>query len=320
MSEAIREVGGFLEMESYSGPMLHSESLALNSGRNALAYVLKAYDIKKLYIPKLICDAIPEVCIREKVEVDYYDLAEDMTPSFKHSLNEGERVYLIDYYGQIVSDSWVKDNGYLLEDAIMDYSHSYYKSPIKGIPTIYTCRKYFGVPDGAFLYIDRILDENLEEDASYDRMIHILGRYEKSGEEFYDNYRQNEELISNLPIKKMSKLTANILRSIDYDRVRKCRTDNFKYLKERLDGVNRLKPENGTYMYPLLVSDGERVREALNKKKIYIPILWPFTLANFWQGDIAYNFARNIIPIPIDQRYSQQDMEMVVNSVLEIIE
>lgn len=38
----VKEIGGFLEWETYSGAEYHQEALALNSARNALRFLLRA--------------------------------------------------------------------------------------------------------------------------------------------------------------------------------------------------------------------------------------------------------------------------------------
>ena len=42
----MREIGGYIELDTYRLPMLHEGALALNCGRNALAYLLKARGIR----------------------------------------------------------------------------------------------------------------------------------------------------------------------------------------------------------------------------------------------------------------------------------
>ncbi len=42
----MREIGGYIELDTYRLPMLHEGAIALNCGRNALAYLLRARRIK----------------------------------------------------------------------------------------------------------------------------------------------------------------------------------------------------------------------------------------------------------------------------------
>ena len=47
----MREIGGYIELDTYNLPMLHDDAIALNCGRNGLAYLFKVKGIRKLKIP-----------------------------------------------------------------------------------------------------------------------------------------------------------------------------------------------------------------------------------------------------------------------------
>ena len=49
------------------------------------------------------------------------------------------------------------------KNVIIDNVQAYFQRPIEGFDTLYSCRKYFGVPDGAVLYTDLEI-EPLEKD------------------------------------------------------------------------------------------------------------------------------------------------------------
>ena len=42
----MKEIGGYIELDTYHLPMLHEGVIALNCGRNVLAYQLRAQGIK----------------------------------------------------------------------------------------------------------------------------------------------------------------------------------------------------------------------------------------------------------------------------------
>lgn len=119
----------------------------------------------------------------------------------------------------------------------------------------------------------------------------------------------------------MSKLTENLLHAIDYEFVKRRRTENFKYLHSKLRKINKLVlsvPE-GAFMYPFYVVNGAEIRKQLQQKKIFIPTLWPdvFNLCN--EDELEYDMAKNILPMPVDQRYGVEDMEYMVTEVLKCI-
>ena len=291
------EIGGYIELDTYRLPMLHENAIKLNCGRNALAYLIESKNIKKAYIPKFNCDCITDLCKRMNIDFDTYSIDKSFRPIFNKELNAGECFYLINYYGQI-SNTEIEVYKGKYKNIIVDNAQAYFQMPVEGIDTLYTCRKFFGVSDGAILYTDKKLNRKLDIDESFNRMRFVLGRFERSASEFYIESSENNDLFDNESIKYMSKLTQNLLHGIDYGYVEKKRTTNFEYLDK-------------------IVSNGAEIRKELQQKKIYIPVLWPNVLNECSEESIEYNFAKNILPLPCDQRYSEEEMEYMSKLILE---
>lgn len=312
------EIGGYIELDTYRLPMLHENAIKLNCGRNALAYLIESKNIKKLYIPKFNCDCITDLCKRMSIDFDTYLIDKELRPIFDKELNADEYLYLINYYGQI-SNTEIEVYKGKYKNIIVDNAQAYFQMPVEGIDTLYTCRKFFGVSDGAILYTDRKLNRDLDTDVSFNRMRFVLGRFERSASEFYLESSENNDLFDNESVKYMSKLTENLLHGIDYEYVGKTRTTNFEYLDKIFKDKNQLqlRTPNGAFMYPLLVSNGAEIRKELQQKKIYIPVLWPNVLNECSEESIEYNFAKNILPLPCDQRYSEEEMEYMSKLILE---
>ena len=147
-----KEIGGYFELERYSMPMLYEGGVLLNCGRNCLAYIIKAKNIKKIILPKLNCDSVVNICQRENVEYCYYRINKNWLPE-EMNIGDNEWLYLVNYYGQISNES-IKELQGKYKNIIVDNTQAYFQPPVEGIDTIYTCRKYFGVPDGAVLFTD----------------------------------------------------------------------------------------------------------------------------------------------------------------------
>ena len=56
------------------------------------------------------------------------------------------------------------------------------------------------------------------------------------------------------------------------------------------------------------------------EKKIYIPTLWPNVVNELPQEWNEWRLAKNILPIPCDQRYSEEDMQIIVQEVQKCID
>lgn len=315
----MKEIGGYIEFEKNHMPMLHEGAVALNCGRNALWYLCRAKHIRKLAIPKFLCSSVSNVCQKAAVEYRHYSIGLDFLPK-NLELKRDEWLYLVNYYGQ-VSNEAIETLKKKYGKLIVDNAQAYFQMPVYGVDTLYTCRKYFGVPDGAFLYTDVLLAEELPFDESYERMRFLLGRFERTASEFYSEYVANNHLFAEEPIKRMSKLTDNLLRGVDYEFVRNRRTDNFNALHEALKARNRLKlviPE-GTFMYPFYIEKGAELRKRLQKEKIYIPTLWSDVFDVCTENEPEYDMANNILPLPVDQRYGQKEMKIILEKITKEI-
>lgn len=315
----MKEIGGYFELDKYMLPMLHDECIALNSGRNCLAYIIRKRKIHTLHVPKFLCSAVDGVCERENVRVKYYSIDESFMPS-NIEYGENEWVYIVNYYGQIDNDT-IKKLKQKYSRIIIDNVQAYFQMPIDGIDTIYTCRKFFGVPDGAFLATDLEDDDELIVDESFEKMKFILGRFERNASEFYNEYANREEFFEQEDVKHMSKLTSNLLHGINYDFVKDRRSKNCEFLHGKLECLNKLNVSKieGAYMYPLYIENGSCVRKKLQQDKIYIATLWPDVFELCSEGELEYSLAKNILPIPVDQRYTENDMEYIVNKIFDAV-
>lgn len=313
----MKEIGGYIELDNYNLPMLHEGAIELNCGRNCLAYLFKTRGIKKLKIPMLICSSIISVCEREGVEKNFYHVGIDFKPTQDLTLEEDEWLYIVNFYGQLTNQE-IKRYVEKFSRVIIDQANGYFETPILGVDTLYTCRKWFGVADGAFLYTDSILAEEIPKDESFDRMRFLLGRFERTASEFYGEYNENNKYFMNEPIKQMSKLTRNLLHGIDYSFVEHRRRENFEHLHKMFKNINQLTLVSGTFMYPLLLENGGTVRKKLQLEKIYIPTLWPTVFEVASPDDLEYQMAMNILPLPIDQRYDLEDMDYMIKKIKEI--
>ena len=192
---------------------------------------------------------------------------------------------------------------------------------MKNIDTIYSPRKFFGVSDGGYLYVNHLLEELLIYDESCFHSAQLLGRTDKQASLFYNEYNKAEQRLINQPIKKMSHLTNKILSSIDYESIKQKRKENFEYLHNELKEINLLENidiQSTPFIYPFITNDLQ-LREKLIKNKIYIPKYWIEVLDRDSISNIEIDFVNNIMPLPIDQRYDFDDMCRILKIIKDSI-
>ena len=311
----MKEIGGYFGLEQFSGQAYHNGLIAVNSGRNALLYILKARHVKKLYIPRFLCDSISELCRREGYAFEEYPICENFMPAFSKALADGEYLYIVNYYGQL-TNKVIREFKVRFGNIIVDNVQAFFQRPVPGIDTVYSCRKYFGVPDGGYAATDCTLPDVLPKDSSKDRMKHILGRFEESASAYYGDFQRNDEQFYELPLREMSALTENILRAVDYCTVKEKRNANYAVLAQRLGDRNKLHltaPE-GPYCYPFYCENGMEIKKKLAARQIFVPTLWPNV--RDLEGTLEKDYAENILPLPCDQRNSPEDMIRIADALL----
>ncbi len=316
----MKEYGGYIEFEINHGFEYYEELVKLNCGRNCLAYLIELKDIKEIYMPYFLCDSVRETCKKYGVICRYYHIDEYFRPIINFDLDDKTFFYVVNYYGQLADD-------YILQlkkdyaNIIIDNVQAFFSKPIYGCDTLYSCRKYFGVTDGGYLFTNNHALKEYPKDISYERIRFLLGRFEKTASEFYQEYQDNNNLFDDEPIKLMSKLTSNLLKGIDYASVKDRRENNFRYLHSRMNQHNKLALEmpEGPFAYPLLVDKGNQLRSLLQKEKVYIPMLWPDVMETCDCSTLEYKYADNILPLPVDQRYGEKDMEYICQLIERII-
>lgn len=95
----MKEIGGYIELDTYTGAMLHEKAIALNCGRGALEYLCEAKMIRKLYLPYFLCDSVPNLGKKSMSNMNF-------TISIGH-LNRFLRRRLAQTNGSILSTSMV---------------------------------------------------------------------------------------------------------------------------------------------------------------------------------------------------------------------
>lgn len=313
-------IGGYFSLELPQREEYHKDALRLNTGRNCLEYILRVRQYKKVYVPYYTCKAVMEPINKLGIPYEFYHIDIHFEIRDRFTLNDGEALLYTNYFG--LKQSYVKTVAEKYgKQLIVDNTQAFYAIPINGIDTFYTCRKFFGVPDGAYLYCDTELDSDIEQDYSYNRITHLVKRIDLSAEEGYDDFRRVDYGLDNQPIRMMSKLTQRMMQGIDYEPIAQQRRMNYQMLHEALGKKNNielsLEADSVPLVYPYLVSVNG-IREKLIANKIYVACYWPNVMGWTAPNDIDFILAYQMVPLPIDQRYDKIKMENIINIINEL--
>ncbi len=316
----MKEYGGYLPLELPRKREYFSENkhdfIRLNCGRSAIYCALRDAKPSKVYIPYYNCATVEEPFVRLGIPYSFYKIDRDFLP-VDVALKDNEYLLYVNYYG--IADS--EKISLVLNRygrVFFDNTQAFFADPVEDAYNIYSCRKFFGVSDGAYLLKRGIKPIELPQDSSCERMLFTMKCIEQTTNDAYREHLENEAVFAKEPM-LMSRLTQRILSSVDYPSVRRQRYRNFLCLHKILGGKNLLAVniESRTPVaYPLLIKN-DGLRRRLIEKKVYVPCWWKHVMDKTEPADCEYELSRYLLPLPIDQRYSVGDMEELAEIVLE---
>lgn len=317
-------IGGYFSLELNDGRERHSRAIHLNAGRYALEYILKARKYHKVYLPYYICDSVLEPIKRQGVKYEFYHINEQLEPAVELHPKDDEAVLWVNYFG--LKNHCASSFCYRYPNTILDQTQAfyseqgnYYEDPTVHCDTFYSCRKFFGVPDGAYLYTDCFLNEEIPQDESFERMTFLTKRIDRSPQEAYADFQAHDEKLSAVGLRRMSRLTEAMMCSIDYTVKANQRIRNFHVLDDVLRATNNFKGDidyaTVPLVYPYLVADGVRLRQHLIDHQVFCARYWPNVLEWCKSSDFEYHLAENLVCLPIDQRYGEEEMNYILNLI-----
>ncbi|MDB4925254.1 hypothetical protein [Mucilaginibacter sp.] len=309
-------IGGYFGLELPPGNEYYTHLIRLNTGRNALEYILREKGYKKIYIPYFTCDVLLEPIQKLDIAYQFYSIDEHLEPIIDFEI-ESDAVFLYtNYFG--IKQQAVKCLSTKITNLIIDNSQAFFSEPLPGIDTFYSCRKFFGVSDGAYLQIKKKSTKKYAVDSSVNRFSHLIKSIDLGVQQGYSDFVKNNKDLENNPIRIMSPLTRKILAGVNYTECARIRKRNFNFLHKHLKDHNLFKfnfPEEYSPMvYPFL-SNNKQLKLHLIQRNIYVATYWPNVFK--WTDARMYEnyLARCIVPLPIDHRYSLHDMLYILNTL-----
>ena len=321
--KSFSEIGGYFGLELPDHGDAFPDAIKFQSARAALRAVVECAEIARVLMPAYICDSVIQAVIDAGAVVQTYWLDDSLYPKdLPDPLPEKGTLLYVNYFGLCEANI-----GRLLQDIphnqlIIDNSQALLMRPANGLATIYSPRKFVGVPDGGLLVTSglEIKVPEHEDRGSLGRMRHLLSRTAYAAQDGYHDYLESENSLSNTRPLTMSRLTRRILAGIDMTMVRRRRRENFIALAGRLDKYNSHKWELDLdavpLCYPLIVGwDVQHLKKTLLGKGIYIGTYWPDVKPRVVDG-IEHRLANYCLTVPCDQRYSPEQMFCLADEIV----
>ncbi len=317
-------MGGYFELADYEegGIFPHQDGILLNTGRNALEYILRSIgDVSKIYLPYYTCEVVLEPLKKLNIPWEYYHINTQFEIADEIHPKKGEYIIANNYYG--IKDAYIQQLAERYGDhLIVDCAQAFFAKPIPGIKAFYSIRKYVGVADGGVAYLGNLPDDKVEIseiERSEEHDSHLMKRKQFGAEAGFADYQANEKKLDNQPIRLMAINTKWILDHIDYDKVIKKRKANFQYLNDSLFDFNQLTlPTLDSFAcpmaYPFMMNTKNDLRNVLIENKVFVARYWP-NIELLEDFELENELANNVIPIPCDQRYGVEEMNRIISVI-----
>ncbi|MES1964860.1 hypothetical protein M0N77_05875 [Psychrobacter sp. AH5] len=317
------EIGGYFEfcLPNYE-QFPYPQALNYISARSAFFDLLNQNNIKKIWMPKFICDAMIDPLLILDIEIQYYDINEEFYPVLPNHLKEDEYLLYVNYFGLCTAIQQKLINIYPNDQIIFDHSQAFFVKPFDCFATIYSLRKFLPVAEGGLL-ISKALTKPNYIARNVEMMIqqyhHCFVRRLSSASEAYDIFKNNEMLLNDCIPKKISGMTKEIMECLNYSSIQMQRLDNFKFLHSQLADINHLNIDiadiESPLTYPLLLKSS--ISKELIGNNIYTPTYWLDSLQRLDVDSFEYKLVTGITHIVCDQRYSQKQMQFQVDKIKE---
>ena len=306
-------VGGYFELELSKGRhSYHEVPYTFKSGRSALHYILRVCGPTFVYVPFYTCNALLQSFEAAGIAFRSYAIDEKLEPVNLPELASDEYFLYINYFG--LKNATVNSLSAMYGDRlIVDCSQSFFTKGNDRSWFFNSCRKFFGVPDGAYLYPpDNIEIEVVEDRNEVYTVEHLIKRFNGHIQEGYSAFKENEKLCGP-EIKAMSALSQHLLSHINYADVITSRQANFDCLHQLFKNQNQLAIITGEESVPMvypLITEHQIDRNVLYENGVYIPTFWTEVKDESKAGyETEQWLAERLLPLPIDHRYSGIDMQ-----------
>jgi hypothetical protein len=207
---------------------------------------------------------------------------------------------------------------------VIDDTQAFFRRGSRDAWSFNSARKFFGVPDGGYLYGPVAGIEALPPSDTAD-CDHLLARAAGEDARAWELFKLHEARIGIEP-RAMSRVSARLLGAIDMTWARRCRQVNFEALHRRLGSLNTIGiplesvAAAGPMCYPFLPAmDVEKT--ALSRRGVFVPTFWPEIETRPNDGfEWERALARRLLPLPVDHRYGPCDMDTVAETLLQVLQ
>lgn len=318
-------IGGYFALEREVGMGLDwiKDATGYQSARSATAAVLTALQPTTVWVPNFICGAINDTLRSIHANVRHYALTESLDVPGTVELASTDLLICIDYFGINGPAVHRAIDHFGVGRVLVDASQSLFFNHQPGCTTVYSPRKFVGVPDGGLLRTSLQLAprRTAAEADSVTRSQHLLYRLADLTDVGYTKFQEAEASLSGCEPVAMSQITKAMLMSINAEKVATMRVHNYQRLANLLRASGFDVPLLPSHAVPLCCpvrcDEAIRIRNELAARCIFTPTYWADAIIP--EDDYAALRMRDrTVYLPCDQRYGEPELLRLANAMIQL--
>lgn len=318
----------------------------LSNGRECLYAIGKAHQKNHtVLMPALCCLSMVQPFRQLGRNIQYYDLNDDLTinmESLGSKMSDNSILLIMHYYGRNSFDPESLQNfisNYKNIIVIQDCTQNCFSKKLyngSGDYYIGSLRKWMGIPDGAFVasrngeFICHASESDAEEIGKMSKAMQQKALYMQNGDmtlkqSFRKTFAEHMQLLKGqIAPHRMSEISGRILKNLDTDMLCEKRRNNYNRLLSVLSIefpyiTKYCVAQNCPLCLPVVVSERDNVQRELAQRGIYTQVLWPLPDDSKGLCAVSDYFSGHMLAVPIDQRYSESDMDYIYRNLIEVL-
>jgi len=314
---------------------LEEDPILLFNARSGIKLVVDSLKPETIWLPSFICPSILTAIDNNKTSVKFYPINIELkivVSDFIKSIQPGDIFLFIDYFGFSTNPDFLillKQKGVILFQDCSQALFYNWKNSIADF-CLYSPRKFLGVPDGGIIFDKNNLLKNKSalSEPSQEIIYHLFQAVVKRREfdlwggdrEWNELFQIGEQLMiaNNNSMSETTRLLLNL--AFDYPQIKAKRRDNFSILLCKLShfAVFKSLPDDVVPIgFPIRLNHRDEVQKKLFSRNIYPPIHWRIINHVPEEFSESHQLSEEIMTLPCDQRYDEEQIKFLANILLE---
>ena len=298
------------------------------SGRSALqSIIFDLQDCHTVAMPSWCCDSMVDPFIKAGIEVHFYPV---YWREWLHQdvLLDCDILFLMDYFGHTGPQPDLRGFKGVV---IRDITHSLFSSTYFDADYYFgSLRKWCGVWTGGFAWTEdghrlSLSDTNNGEymalrEKAMDWKNRYMNGCEMTDKGYLKVFGEAETILETVNAAPAADRDIRVAKKLDVELIRSRHQDNAKVLMNAFTDwlmFPVVKKTDFPMFVPVLIPNGKRdeLRKHLINKAIYCPIHWPLSERHHLISARERFIYDNELSLVCDQRYTEQDMNRMVNAI-----